>query len=125
MGVDKSVYSFALPLGTTINMDGSCIVLMISGLFMAKTFGVAITSTILFTMFISIMVLSLGAPGVPGAALVCMAVLFPQIGVPVEAVSIVMGLYPIVGRFLVCVNCAGDAAVTYIVAKSEKKVHIV
>ena len=41
-----------------------------------------------------------------------------------EAVSIVMGLYPIVGRFLVCVNCAGDAAVTYIVAKGEKKVQI-
>ena len=120
LGVSPKVYSFSLPLGATINMDGSCISLMISSLFFAKIFGIPVTSSVLVSLFISIVVLSVGSPGVPGGNLVCIALLVPQIGVPAEAISLIMGLYPLVGMMQTCANVTGDAVVTTIVAKHEK-----
>ncbi|MBQ7159709.1 MAG: dicarboxylate/amino acid:cation symporter [Treponema sp.] len=124
MGVSKRIYSFSLPLGATINMNGSCVSLMITALFMAKIFGLPVTGSALTTIIVSIMVLSVGAPGVPGGALVCMTILLPQIGVPAESVSLVMGLYPIMAMMQTCVNVTGDAVVTAIVAKQEKMLDV-
>lgn len=101
-------------------MDGSCVILCISALFMAKIFEVPVTSSLIATLALSVFVLSIGAPGVPGAALVCLSILLPQVGVPSEAVSLVMGMYSLVGMILVCTNVTGDAAVTLITAKHEK-----
>ena len=120
LGVSERVYSFSLPLGATINMDGSCITLVISALFMARIFGIPVTGGVLLSLFIAIMVLSVGSPGVPGGNLVCLALLIPQIGVPAEAISLVMGLYPLVSMMQTCANVTGDAVVTTIVAKHEK-----
>lgn len=120
MGVSKRIYSFSLPLGATINMDGSCITLVITALFMAKIFSIPVTPGVLFSLFVAIMVLSVGSPGVPGGNLVCITLIIPQIGVPAEAVSLVMGLYPLVGMMQTCANVTGDAVVSTIVAKHEK-----
>ena len=120
LGVSKRIYSFSLPLGATINMDGGCITQMISALFMAKIFGIPVSGSVILSLVLAIFVLSVGAPGVPGGALVCISILLPQIGVPAEAISIIMGLYSIVGMMQTCVNVTGDAAVTLTVAKSEK-----
>ena len=119
MGISPKIYSFSLPLGATINMDGSCISLLISALFCAKIFQIPVTPSVLLSLFIAIMVLSVGSPGVPGGNLVCIALLIPQIGVPAEAVSLVMGLYPLVGMMQTCTNVTGDAVVSVIVAKRE------
>ena len=119
LGIAKKVYSFSIPLGATINMDGSCITQMISALFIAKIFGVPMTMSLVFSMALTIFVLSVGAPGVPGGALVCIALLLPQYGIPVEGISLIMGLYSLVGMMQTCVNVTGDATVTTIVAKSE------
>ena len=120
LGISRRVYSISLPLGATINMDGSCVILCISALFMAKIFEVPVTSSLIATLALSVFVLSIGAPGVPGAALVCLSILLPQVGVPSEAISLVMGMYSLVGMILVCTNVTGDAAVTLITAKHEK-----
>jgi len=117
MGISKRVYSFSLPLGATINMDGSCVALMISTLFMAKIFGVTVTGSMLLSLFFSIFILSVGAPGVPGAALICLSLLVQTIGIPAESISLVMGLYPLVGMMTVTVNVGGDAVGTIIVAR--------
>ena len=98
MGVSEKIYSFSLPLGATINMDGSCITLIISALYFARIYRLPVTPNMLLSLFIAIIVLSMGSPGVPGGNLVCLTLLIPQIGVPAEAISLVMGLYPIVGR---------------------------
>lgn len=119
LGIAKKVYSFAIPLGATINMDGSCITQMISALFMAKIFGIPITMSLVVSIALTIFVLSVGAPGVPGGALVCIALLLPQYGIPVEGISLIMGLYSLVGMMQTCVNVTGDATVTTIVARSE------
>lgn len=75
------------------------------------------TGGVLLSLIIAIMVLSVGSPGVPGGNLVCLALLIPQIGVPAEAISLVMGLYPLVSMMQTCTNVIGDAVVTTIVAK--------
>lgn len=124
LGISRRIYSISLPLGATINMDGSCVVLCVSALFMAKIFGIPVTLPLLLTLAFSVFVLSIGAPGVPGAALVCLSILLPQLGMPSEAISLVMGLYSLIGMILVCTNVTGDAVMTLIVAKAEKQLDL-
>ncbi len=121
LGISPEIYSFSIPLGSTVNMDGSCITLIISCLFVAKVFQIAVTPEILVSLFLAIFLLSVGAPGVPGGALVCLSILIPLMGVPAEAISLFIGLYAIVGMILSCTNVTGDAVVSLIVAKQEKK----
>ena len=124
LGIAKQIYSFSIPLGATINMDGSCVTQMVSVLFMAKIFGVPVTGSALLTLVVAVLALSVGAPGVPGAALICISLLLPQIGVPPEAISLIMGIYTLAGMGQTCTNVTGDAVVTTLVAKSEKMIDI-
>ncbi len=121
LGISPEIYTFSIPLGSTINMDGSCVTLIISCLFVAKVFQINVTPQLLTTMILAIFLLSVGAPGVPGGALVCLSILIPMMGVPAEAISLFIGLYAIVGMILSCTNVTGDAVVSLIVAKQEKK----
>ncbi|MCD8085213.1 MAG: dicarboxylate/amino acid:cation symporter [Clostridiales bacterium] len=120
LGIPSKICSFSIPLGATINMDGSCIYMAVAGLFLAKVFGVELDGSAIFSMIFSIFVLSVGAPGIPGSGLVCLSVLLVQMGVPAEALSLVMGIDSILGMFRVAVNSTGDVAVSLIVAKTEK-----
>ncbi|MCC8101949.1 MAG: dicarboxylate/amino acid:cation symporter [Clostridiales bacterium] len=118
LGVPSKICSFSIPLGATINMDGSCIYMAVAGLFLAKVFGVELDASAMFSMIFSIIVLSIGAPGIPGSGLICLSVLLVQIGVPGEALSLIMGIDSILGMFRVAVNSTGDVAVSLIVAKN-------
>ena len=119
LGVSPKVYSLSLPLGATVNMDGTCIYLSIVSLGLARIYGIDIPTAALFSVFISILVLSVGAPGVPGSGLICLSVLLTQLGVPVEAVGLVMGIDPLVGMLRCMSNCLGDVSVSCMVAKKE------
>lgn len=123
LGISPSVYSFSIPMGATMNMDGTCVYLMAGALFLAKIYGMPVAGSMLVPMFISAFVLSIGAPGVAGSAFICLSVLTAQIGLPAEAVSIVMGIDPLMSMFRTLSNCTGDVAVSLIVAKTEKKVN--
>ena len=124
LGISPSIYSFSIPLGATVNMDGSCITLIITALFAAKIFALPVTSSMLVSIVVTIIALSMGAPGVPGGNLVCISILLPTIGIPAEAVSIIMGIYSLVGMSQVMTNVTGDAVVTTIVAKWEKAIDL-
>ncbi|WP_029202026.1 cation:dicarboxylate symporter family transporter [Oribacterium sp. NK2B42] len=119
LGISKKIYSLSIPLGATLNMDGTCIYLGVFALALAKTYGIPVTGATLFSMSISIIVLSMGAPGVAGAGLICLSVLLEQMGVPLEAIGLVMGIDSLVGMFRTMSNCLGDVAVSTIVAKQE------
>ena len=119
MGVSPKVYSLSLPLGATVNMDGSCIYLSVFALALARICGIAIPPAALLSVLISIIVLSVGAPGIPGSGLVCLSVLLAQMNVPIEAVALVMGIDPLIGMMRCMSNCLGDVAVSTIVAKQE------
>lgn len=124
LGISPSIYSFSIPLGATVNMDGNCITLIITGMFAARIYGIEITSSLLLTMAFITIALSMGSPGVPGGNLVCIAVLLPGIGIPAEAASLIIGLYSLVSMTQTAVNVAGDAVVSTIVARSEKALDI-
>ena len=120
----RKVYSLSIPLGATLNMNGTCVHLAVFSLALAKIYGVHVRSAALLTLALTIMILSAGAPGIPGSGLICLSVLLTQIGVPVEAVGLVMGIDSLVGMFRCMSNCLGDVVVTVIVAKSEKLLDI-
>ncbi len=119
MGISPKVSSFSIPLGATVNMDGSCINLTMSALFLAKMYGINVPTSTLISMAVTIILLSVGSPGVPGAGLVCIAVVLRCIGCPLEAVGLIMTVYPFVDLLITMSNTTGDMAATLVVAKSE------
>ncbi|MCR4902035.1 MAG: dicarboxylate/amino acid:cation symporter [Butyrivibrio sp.] len=121
LGIKRKIFSLSIPLGATINMDGSCIYLTVFALALAKVYGVEITGVAMLSMIISTFVLSVGAPGIPGSGLICLSVLLTGMNVPVEAVGLVMGIDSLCGMFRCMSNCLGDVVVSTIVAKSEKE----
>ena len=124
LGVGSKVYSLSIPLGATLNMDGTCVMLMVFSLALAKVYGVAVSGGTLLMIAFTAIILSMGAPGIPGAGIICLTVLIGQIGVPTEAVSLVMGIGPLTGMFLCMCNCTGDMVITTIVAKSVGELDI-
>ena len=120
LGVDRKIHSLAIPLGATLNMDGTCIHLAVFALALAKTYDVPVSGAALAGMIVSIIVLSMGAPGIPGSGLICLSVLLAQMNVPVEAIGLVMGIDALVGMFRTVGNCLSDVVVSVIVARKEQ-----
>ena len=120
MGISPVVANFSIPLGATINMDGVCIYLTMFGLFMAKAYGIQITLPALISLCFTIVLLSLGAPGVPGCALICLGVILETLNIPMEALGLIIAINPILDMFDTMSNTTGDVAAAVIVARSEK-----
>lgn len=121
LGIKKKIYSLSIPIGATLNMSGTCIHLAIFALALAKAYGVPLSGSIMISIVISIIVLSMGTPGIPGSGLICLSVLIAQIGIPIEAIGLVMGIDPLCSMFRTMINCLGDVAVSAIVAKDENE----
>lgn len=120
LAISPGIYNLSIPLGATINMDGTCILLAIQALSLAKIYGVSVSGSLLVTLAFSILLMSVGAPGVPGSGIIILSMLLTQIGVPVEGVALFMGIGPLVGMFICMCNCLGDVVITAAVARSEK-----
>ena len=120
IGISPRVYSFTIPFGATINMDGVMVAFMTGVLFMAKTFGVAIDSSHIIILVVSGLLLSMATPGVPGSALVACTVLLNQMGVPMDCLPLVMIYLTITDMICTVSNTTGDVAASVIVASTEK-----
>lgn len=120
IGISQRVYSFTIPFGATINMDGAMIALMTGVLFMAKTFGVTIDTSHLILLIVSGMLLSMASPGVPGGSLVACTVLLKQMGVPMDCLPLVMVYLTVTDMICTVSNTTGDVAASVIVASTEK-----
>ncbi len=118
--ISPKVYGLSIPLGATINMDGTSVLLAVQALTIAQIYGVDISRGALITLAFSIILMSVGAPGVPGSGVIILSMLLSQLGVPVEGVALVIGIGPLVGMFISMCNCLGDVIITTAVAKSEK-----
>lgn len=112
---------FVIPLGSTINMNGSCIVLTINVLFLARSYGVALTPSVLIPAMIMILLFSMAAPGVPGSLTIMLAAVLPLLDIPGEAANLTIGFAAIMGMLLVPVNSTGDATVALMNKKAEEK----
>lgn len=119
LGVAPKIYAFSIPLGSTINMDGTTVYYLVVTMFMIRTFGIPMNASMLFSLFITIMLVSVGTPSAPGAAFALTAMIFSQYGIPAGAVNYIMVLATLSDFIRTASNVTGDAVVTTIVAKKE------
>lgn len=120
MGVSPKLYSFSIPLGSTINMDGATIFYTVVILFMMRVFGIPMTAATFAALFLNVLLMSAATPGIPNATVVMLALLFTQFGIPAGAVAFILGYNSLVSIVRVPSNITGDAVVALIVAANEK-----
>ncbi|RZH69570.1 dicarboxylate/amino acid:cation symporter [Natrinema altunense] len=115
--IDESVYGFGLPLGATINMDGAAIRQAVTVVFAANMVGVSLSLGDQVLVLATVILISIGTAGVPGAGLIMLTVILNAVGLPLEIVGFVAGVDPILGRIATTNNVTGDLAVASVVGK--------
>lgn len=120
MGVSKEVSSFVLPLGATINMDGTAAYQGVCALFIAQLYGVDLTGAQYLTIILTGTLASIGTAGVPGAGFIMLTMILTALGLPLEGSALIAGIDRILDMPRTSVNITGDATVALLVDKSEK-----
>jgi DAACS family dicarboxylate/amino acid:cation (Na+ or H+) symporter len=119
LGVQNSIASFTVPLGATINMDGTAIMQGVATVFIANVYGVELHMADYVTVVLTATLASVGAAGVPSAGLIMLAMVLGQVGLPVEGIALIIGIDRLLDMLRTAVNVTGDGAVTCLVAQSE------
>ncbi|MDH1559641.1 dicarboxylate/amino acid:cation symporter [Pseudomonas chengduensis] len=119
LGVSRGVSSFVLPLGTTINMDGTALYQGVCALFIAQAYGIDLSLAQYATIVLTATLASIGTAGVPGAGLIMLSLVLTSVGLPLEGVAIIAGIDRILDMARTSLNVVGDCAVAVVVAKSE------
>ncbi len=119
MGVSPKIYSLSAPLGATINMNGTGSYTVLAALFLAKLCGITFAGFDYVTMIFTALLLAVGCPAIPGANIVCLTVILFQLGIPSEALTVIVGLDSVTGMVRTLTNVAGDIVCSLIVAKHE------
>ena len=121
LGVSREVSSFVLPLGATINMDGTALYMGVCSLFIANVFGIDLSFGQMMMIVLTGTLASIGTAGVPGAGLIMLAMVLSTVGLPMEGLALVAGIDRVLDMFRTCLNITGDAAVTIVMDEEEKK----
>ena len=119
LGVHKSISSFTLPLGATINMDGTAIMQGVATVFIAQAYGIEIGMSGYLMVVLTATLASIGTAAVPGVGLVMLAMVLRQVNLPVEGIALIIGVDRLLDMVRTAVNLLGDAAVSCVVAKGE------
>lgn len=119
IGVSKTSTSFVLPLGASINMDGTAIYLGICALFFSQSFGIPIDAHHYFILVLTATLGSIGAAGIPGGSLIMMGMVLTSVGLPLEGIALIAGVDRILDMMRTTVNITGDSLITMLVDKSE------
>ncbi|WAK04087.1 dicarboxylate/amino acid:cation symporter [Methylobacter sp. YRD-M1] len=119
LGVDNAIASFTIPLGATINMDGTAIMQGVATVFIANVYAIDLSLSQYMTVIGMATLASIGTAGVPGVGLIMLAMVFNQVGLPVEGIGLIMGVDRILDMMRTVVNITGDAVVTCIIARGE------
>lgn len=117
IGVDSQIASFTIPLGATINMDGTAIMQGAAVIFIAQAFGIELSVAALVTVVITAVTASIGTAGVPGVGTIMLAMVFESVGLPAEGVAMIMGIDRLLDMGRTAINVTGDAMVTTCMAK--------
>ncbi len=121
LGVEEEVSSFVLPVGATINMDGTSLYQAVAAVFIAQALGMDLTIAQQLTIVLTATLASIGAAGVPGAGIIMLVIVLQAIQVPVEGIALILGVDRILDMIRTAVNITGDAAVAVAVAHTEGK----
>ena len=119
LGVSKEVSSFVLPLGATINMDGTSLYQAVAAVFIAQAFGIELDLSQQLTIVLTATLASIGAAAVPGAGMVMLVIVLGAINVPAEGLALIFGVDRILDMIRTVVNVTGDATVATVVASTE------
>lgn len=122
LGIDKTTSSFVVPFGATLNMDGTAITHGVATVFIANVYGVDLGIIDYFTVVAMTVLASIGTAGVPGLGVVMLAMVFNQVGLPVEGIVLVLGVDRLLDMMRTAVNVTGDMTVAMIVARNEDNV---
>lgn len=123
IGVSKEISSFVLPLGATINMDGTALYQGVAAVFIAQVFGMDLTLGQQLTIVLMATLASIGAAGVPGVGMITLTMVLKQVGIPLEGIALILGVDRILDMCRTIVNITGDATCAAIVAFSEGQLH--
>lgn len=118
MGIDKKISSFTIPLGATINMDGTAIMQGVAVVFIANAYNIDLTMTDFMTVILTATIASVGTAGIPSVGLITLSMVLQSVGLPVEGIAIIMGIDRILDMARTAINITGDAAGTTIVANT-------
>jgi len=124
LGVSRDVASFVLPLGATVNMNGTGIYHGVSTIFIAQVYGITLTPGQLIIVVITATLASIGAAGVPGIGFITLAIVLEALGIPLEGLAMVLGVERILDMTRTAVNVTGDSAAAVWVAKTEGELNI-
>lgn len=119
VGVSEKVAAFTIPLGATLNMDGSAIMQGMTLVFVSQLYGIELTVPMLITTIITITLATIGSPGMPGVVMVTLTLVLQSVGFPLEVIGIIVAIDKFPDMFKTVLNVLGDAVDTIIVAKSE------
>ena len=118
MGVDRKISSFTIPLGATVNMDGTAIMQGVAVIFISNAYGITLSPTDFLTVILTATIASVGTAGIPSVGLVTLSMVLESVGLPVEGIAIIMGIDRILDMARTTVNLSGDAVGTIIVANT-------
>jgi Na+/H+-dicarboxylate symporter len=121
LGVSNSVAGFTVPLGATVNMDGTAVMQGVATVFIAQVYGIDLSLTSYLTVILTATLASIGAAAVPGVGLITLAMVLNQAGLPVEGIALIIGVDRLLDMVRTAVNVTGDATVAVIVARSENQ----
>ena len=121
LGVSEEVSSFVLPLGATINMDGTALYQAVAAVFIAQTLNMSLDLSAQITIVLTTVLASIGTAAVPGAGIVMLVIILESVGVPSEGIAIILGVDRILDMVRTTVNVTGDATVSVIIAQSENQ----
>lgn len=121
IGVSKKISSFTIPLGATINMDGTSIMQGVAVIFIAQVYGMELTPAQLLTVIATAMIASIGTAGIPSVGLIMLAMVLTSVGLPTEGIALIMGTDRILDMLRTAVNITGDAVCTTIVSSQNKE----
>lgn len=124
MGVSKSIRSFTIPMGATINMDGTAIMQGVAALFIAQVYGIHLGINDMLTIVLTATLASVGTAGVPGVGMIMLSMVLQSVGLPLEGIGLIMGVERIIDMFRTTVNVMGDNTCTLVVASSEKDLEV-
>jgi Na+/H+-dicarboxylate symporter len=124
LGADNSIASFTIPLGATINMDGTAIMQGVATAFIAQAYAYDLGMGDYVSVVVTATLASIGTAGVPGVGLVMLAMVLRQVNLPVEGIALIIGVDRLLDMVRTAVNVTGDSAVTCVVAKSEGRLDL-
>ena len=119
LGVNKRVSSFAVPLGATINMDGTAIMQGVATVFISQFYGISLTPDQYLMVILTATLASIGTAAVPGVGLVMLTMVLAQVGLPVEGIGLIIGVDRLLDMLRTAVNVTGDGTVSTLVASTE------